>query len=426
MPDGQSVLFLAKRGEHTSIYRLPMNGGEAKAFDLKVTPIVDESKRPGALPPKKADAKEEKAEPVAIDVAGFRVAPDGKTIALIANDPETPGEKKDKEAKADAEWVDHGLHGTRLYLLDVASNKLTVTGVAMDVRGASWSADSSKLVVIREEPNGASEIGPANSAVVVTASDPGHAVKIDEVPATVSSAEWSVDGSALYFLAQAKRDAPPGYEDLYVDTVETKAIRNLSDGFDGSLGRMEPLALKAGGVLEAAEVGVEQSLIRYTAEGKGETLRMPAAVVAATSTNQAQSGWVFVANSGGKLPELLYTATLGDAPKMLATPSLIPEGVKTVAPKRISWPSGDKAEKLRIDGMLYLPPEAATKKVPLIVEVHGGPLGAYLNSYSVFTDFLLGPGMGGASEPIRVEARAAGRSLPRRIRTTWAGATIGM
>jgi hypothetical protein len=35
MPDGQSILFLAKRGEHTSLYRLPMNGGEARPFELK-------------------------------------------------------------------------------------------------------------------------------------------------------------------------------------------------------------------------------------------------------------------------------------------------------------------------------------------------------------------------------------------------------
>ena len=32
MPDGQSILFLAKRDEHISLYRLPMNGGEAKPF----------------------------------------------------------------------------------------------------------------------------------------------------------------------------------------------------------------------------------------------------------------------------------------------------------------------------------------------------------------------------------------------------------
>ena len=36
MPDGKAVLFLAHRGAHTQLYRLPMDGGEAKAFDLKV------------------------------------------------------------------------------------------------------------------------------------------------------------------------------------------------------------------------------------------------------------------------------------------------------------------------------------------------------------------------------------------------------
>jgi Tol biopolymer transport system component len=40
MPDGQSILFLAKRDEHVSLYRLPMNGGEAKPFTLKVKPVV--------------------------------------------------------------------------------------------------------------------------------------------------------------------------------------------------------------------------------------------------------------------------------------------------------------------------------------------------------------------------------------------------
>jgi dipeptidyl aminopeptidase/acylaminoacyl peptidase len=86
--------------------------------------------------------------------------------------------------------------------------------------------------------------------------------------------------------------------------------------------------------------------------------------------------------------ELLYAAKLGDAPKVLATPALAPDGVKTVAPKRISW----KSDQYTIEGMLYLPPEAATKKVPLVVEVHGGPLGAYLDNYSPYTDFMLGQG----------------------------------
>src|ERR1700733_12055829 len=52
MPDGRSILFLAKRDEHISLYRLPLNGGEAKPFSLKVKPVVDQAKLPDALPPK--------------------------------------------------------------------------------------------------------------------------------------------------------------------------------------------------------------------------------------------------------------------------------------------------------------------------------------------------------------------------------------
>ena len=393
MPDGKSVLFLAHRGEHTQLYRLPMSGGEAKVFDLKVTPQVDESKREGALPPasaKKEDAKkdEEKLEPVEIDVASYRVSPDGKTIAIFAHDPETPGEKKAKDAKADAEWVDHGLHGLRMYLMDVATEKLTLTGAPMDVRGASWSADSSKLLAIAEAPNGVEELGPANSAWVVKAGDPAHAEKVGAIPATVGPAVWSHDGAKIVYLAQAKRDAPPGYLDMYTYDLATKTTVNLTDGFLGTVGHQEPIALLDGSVLQDTEEGVEARLMRYAADGKSSAVKLPVAAVVDAVTNEAQSGWVFLGSSGGAAPELMYSAKLGDTPRVLATPELVPKGLKSAAPKRVEWTN----EKLKIEGLLYLPPEAATKKVPLIVEVHGGPLGAYVDSYSVFTDYLLAQG----------------------------------
>ena len=42
MPDGSNILFVAHRGEHTQLFRLPMNGGEAHAFEVKIVPPVDE------------------------------------------------------------------------------------------------------------------------------------------------------------------------------------------------------------------------------------------------------------------------------------------------------------------------------------------------------------------------------------------------
>src|SRR5215469_13764185 len=51
MPDGTSILFIAHRADHNQIFRLPMNGGEARPFDIKVESTVDNSRLPGALPP---------------------------------------------------------------------------------------------------------------------------------------------------------------------------------------------------------------------------------------------------------------------------------------------------------------------------------------------------------------------------------------
>jgi dipeptidyl aminopeptidase/acylaminoacyl peptidase len=162
----------------------------------------------------------------------------------------------------------------------------------------------------------------------------------------------------------------------------------LTDGFMGTVGRQEPVALLDGGVLEDMEQGLEAGLIRYASDGKSVEVKLPVAVVAAAVTNDAQSGWVFLGSSGGHAPELLYSAGLGETPRGLATPELVPKGVKSATPKHVEW----KNEGLTIEGLLYLPDEAATKKFTLVVEVHGGPLGAYTDSYTAFTDYLVGQG----------------------------------
>jgi hypothetical protein len=183
MPDGQSILFLAKRDEHVSLYRLPMNGGEAKPFSLKVKPVVDQAKLPDALPPKDEAAQPEdppssdtsqhsksdaKADEVSLDVTRYKVSPDGSSIAIIAADPQTPGEKAQKEAKSDADWVNHNPHGSRLYLLNVASGKLTLLPVDPDVREAYWSSDSGKLLALSEGANGVGDLGPSMSSWLVS------------------------------------------------------------------------------------------------------------------------------------------------------------------------------------------------------------------------------------------------------------------
>ncbi|HEY3886500.1 MAG TPA: hypothetical protein VGL62_14910, partial [Vicinamibacterales bacterium] len=177
MPDGDSVLFLAHRGDHTQLFRLPMDGGEARPYDLKLAPSVDQSTAPDAIPPAKEAAGGKPAatpQPIEADVQRYFVAPDGKTIAITARDPETPGEKKQRDAKADAVVVDSDRHASRLYLLDAQSGKVTPAAVPPDVEGVAWSPDGSQLFAACRPMNNADDITPAATAWLVPIRDLDH------------------------------------------------------------------------------------------------------------------------------------------------------------------------------------------------------------------------------------------------------------
>jgi len=391
MPDGQSIVFEAHRGDHTSLYRLPMNGGEAKPFELKVTPLVDESKVPDFVPPPKGEVKkDDKAEPIAVDAGGYKISPDGKSITLVIEDPETPGEKRGKDAKADANWVNHNEHRERLYIMDVATGKLTLVGMpaTVNVRNAIWSDDSQRLLAMADAPNGASDLGPSGSVWLIHTNDLAHPTDIGMVP-TVGGLAWGKDDTLLY-TATSKIDAPPGYDDLYTRTLARDgAVHDLTDGFAGSIGRGEPTLLKDGSILEILDQGFDtMPAVFKPGATKPEIVKLPVATLSALDTNEAQNGWVFLGGDGAHPTALYYMAALGATPKMLSAPKLTTDDLLTVAAKRIEW----KSDQFTIQGTLYLPPDAGSKKVPLIVEVHGGPLGSYTDNYAPFTSFLVGHG----------------------------------
>jgi dipeptidyl aminopeptidase/acylaminoacyl peptidase len=392
MPDGQSILFLAKRDEHVSLYRLPMNGGEAKPFSLKIKPLVDQSQLPDALPLKEDAAKAEtqpKPDEVEIDVTRYQVSPDGNSIAIVAQDPETPGEKAQKEAKADADWVDHNPHGARLYLLNIATAKLMPLPVHPDVKNVAWSSDSTKLLAIAEGPNHAEDLGPARSSWLITLSDPSHPQALTDLPPTIDAAAFAPGRNAIVYLAQAKRDAPPGYADLCSYDLTTKAVENLTDGFKGSLRDDAPIPLADGTTIQLIQMGFNGKAAHYlTGKSDPELIHLPPAHISAINTNTQRNGWLFLGSGGGTPPQLYYSADLKSAPTLVKTPSLTPDHMQSVAPRQVQWQS----DNFTIEGRLYLPPEAATTHVPLVVEVHGGPLGAYSDAHEPWIDFLLGHG----------------------------------
>lgn len=408
-PDGSAIFFLAKRGEHTQLFRLDLRGGEASPYDLKVLPAVDVSKdkdaiNPPAPPaPDKTDKKDEKkpdenkVEPLPLDIAGFAISSDGRYLALWAPDPETPGEKKQKEAKIDASWINHERHLTRLYVAALKPDgsidgDLKVTAVPPDIHGVLWSPVDDRLLAVSEPPNDVTDLGPAAQAFLLEASSIEKPQKLSAIPPTVSRAEWSHDANTILFLAQTSQDAPPGYEALFAlpKNSSGQQVIPLSSRFDGQFGPSPLISTPDGSLIAQAGIGTHASAVRFKVDGTGspQVIDFGTSMVLGLNTNTRQTGWVWLSDAGGQPTHLCYAAKLADACTPVPMPDLAPANIRSVEPKLVQWKSG----AFTIEGLLYLPPDSGSAKVPLVVDVHGGPFGAWFDQYSPFHDFLVGHG----------------------------------
>jgi dipeptidyl aminopeptidase/acylaminoacyl peptidase len=382
---GSSILFLAKRAERVQLFRLPMSGGEAHAYEPSIEPLVDASLDPDAIPPPKKEESKQQHDAEPLEIEDFEAAPDARTIAIIARDPETPGEKKQKGEKADAVAVNRNAHGKRLYFMDPESGKLTAVAVLPDVTKIIWSEQSDRLIVLSEGMNDTQDLGPDTTAWLVQVSDPAHPSQIHEVPPSIEEGSWSADGTRFYYRAQATRDAPPSYSDLFELNLLTRASRNLSEDFTGSLSG-ERLLTVGSDVIAGVELGTRRTYVRIHGD-----MRTPVAFdqqVSRLDSDAKHTAWAWLAQSGSQPLTLMYSRQLGRAAKVLPTPALLPHAFPAVTVHAVQWSN----EGLQLEGLLYLPPQAANAKVPLIVNVHGGPTGAWSETFYPLTHFWLGQG----------------------------------
>ncbi len=407
-PDGSAIFFMAKRGETSQLFRLPMAGGEAAAYDLKVLPVVDDSKQKDVIPPVKPDtekaAGQPKPEPVAINLSGFSVSPNGHWLALWAADPETPGEKKNKDAKADATWVNHERHAQRLYLaalnadgslLTDAATALKAVDLAPDIQAVSWSPQSDRLLVATEMPNEASDLGPAGAAWLLSVGKggiEGAPTPLKSIPPTLRGEfAWNAEGTQIAFAAQTPDDAPPGSEEMFTLALPGSAAPiRLMGNFPGSLGYGQPVFLHDGTLLAPTSEGTRLSVRSFSLDGKSPSPPLPQAtpVVASLGTNNKQTGWVWLAQGSDQPETLCYAQQPGGDCQKLPAPPLSTQPFRAVRSQLVQWTS----DGMKIQGLLYLPPGTQNGKVPLIIDVHGGPLGAWEDRYEEWTGFLIGHG----------------------------------
>ncbi|MFN7919582.1 MAG: S9 family peptidase [Bryobacteraceae bacterium] len=345
-PDGAFVFFLSERSGKPNLYRIPVAGGEAE----KITEWK------GAI-------------------GQFRVSPDGKRIAFAGADEDKDLEKRKKE-KLDFKVVGEkpALHSLWVVNLDgeLPAKPEKLADGEFHVTALDWSPDSRKIAFQRVPRPDADA---ARHADLMEADLASRSVRpLATTAATESSPLYSPDGRWLAFESQngntvssaatimlldrasssvrALPDTPNEQPNLIGWAGDSKSIVfSETSHYRGLLYRM-PIDGPPVKIHESLRATVTDARVNSTGTFIGYTRH---------SSDEPQEGWV--------APLLASAAVrVSAANENLARPV---SGKTEV----ITWKSKDG---INLDGLLTYPSGYERgKRVPLVLNIHGGPAGAF-------------------------------------------------
>ena len=195
-PDGRSIAFLSDRArEAAQLYVLPLAGGEAEAITERKDPI-----------------------------SAFRWSPDGRRIALLMPEPKPDVQEKREKEKDDGRVAEKSERLPRVWMLDVASKRLTqTTRENWRIRQIEWMPDGSRLLAAAT-PKPASNRWDEHLASVDLQTGAFTDIAVPRGP--VGAFAVSPDGASIVY-AGARVDGPEPH-DLWLQPIAGGAATNLT------------------------------------------------------------------------------------------------------------------------------------------------------------------------------------------------------
>jgi len=306
-------------------------------------------------------------------VTSFAWAPDGKSIAFTALDPQTDAMKTRDKQWGEVKIEDEDQRYTHLYVLDLATKKArALTSGAFVVGNFDWSPDGSRIAFDHRISSDAGEGGSADISIVDVAS--GTRAPLVTQPGPDSNPRWSPDGSRIAFVSAM---AKPFYfyenSVIAVTTPGTTGATSLTDAFDEDPSLVD---WTTAGIVFSASQRTAAAL--FTLDPASHAIRKYQAGDAWIGTQfsvSADGSHVAFVGAGPKEFSDVYAgevAAIGSARRISDTRAQIaswPEHTREV----VRWKSQDGAE---IEGVLHKPAGFETgRRYPLLVVIHGGPTG---------------------------------------------------
>jgi dipeptidyl aminopeptidase/acylaminoacyl peptidase len=351
-PDGTSLAFLTDRekdGER-QVWMIRADGGEAWAVT---------SHKGG--------------------VGGFRFSPDGKQLLLTATDQPAKDEEDRKKVKDDTMVIDRDIKMTHLWLWNIEKkDEKRLTEGDFTISDPQWSPDGARITYTTRPTPKADDGGLSDVWVLTVAGGEKHKLVGD--PGSSDTARWSPDGKWIAYTGNPNADDGVSTTYLYLIPSAGGAPKQLTAKFDLSVGtpvwgRDGKTIYFSTNVLEAIEIysadvgtgAVRQLSRRGGSIGVTEISRDGKTIVGTFSTSQQPT-------------EIYFSGTDFSSFKALTDHNAWLKDYAVADTEVLKWKSKDGTD---VEGLLTKPVGyEAGKKVPFLLNPHGGPTGASLNNFS--------------------------------------------
>jgi dipeptidyl aminopeptidase/acylaminoacyl peptidase len=324
-------------------------------------------------------------------IQSFRISPDGKKIVFTARDPLSKEEKEKKKKKDDAEVVDEKFRMSHLWLYDIKEEKAArLTKGDFTVSDFRWSPDSTKIAYVTRPNTKVDERW--NSDIWVMDIEEKKPEKLYKNPGQDINPRWSPDGKTIAFASDPHAGTSTWYKKLYLIPAGGGGARVLLKDFD--LDFSNPIWSPDGKHIcwGAGERTTTNLFSVDVQSGKFDRITPPRGGNSQWELSTDGTLWVWV-HSSAMWPSEIYTADKVFQKVAILTdanPWLREEKVQFGKVKTVSWKNTDGGE---IEGVLTFPVGYEQDKAyPLILNPHGGPSGARIESFRSSNQFFAGNG----------------------------------
>ena len=357
-PDGRWLAFSSRRGEKGQVWAIPLDGGEAQQ-------VTDAPNGAGA----------------------FEWSPDGTRIAYLMTDPETEDEALRKKEKRDPIYVDQNFKYDHLYLAPFnpgaaePGESTRLTEGPFHVTGFDWSPDGTRLAFSHQADPRLDE-GARASDISVVPTDGSKAVRaLVTLGGTDGNPKWSPDGRWIAFETSGDEPARVGLADIYLVSPDGGAPWSLAQSHDRSGGLMG-WSRDGSMVLLTESVGTTRHITALPANGDGMRQLTSGNGVLGSATFASKADVMAFTWQDMDTPADVYVSPAGSfAPRRISEINADVAVPAMGGSEVLTWKSQDG--RYDIEGILTYPAgyQRGTR-VPLVLNVHGGPGGVFAQSFT--------------------------------------------